>query len=171
MSTNTGERVGPRKYRKKPVVIDAVRIAGHGGNAGAMDWINRHDDGGAFLKESSMFLPGYCFHIRTLEGDMRANRGDWIIRGVNGEFYPCKSDIFAKTYEASEMSIWQFNKPRVNIIVTRSKKTGKYFNLIVDSRTGKNKAVSSVRHTEDSKAEAIAEAHQISRVHRIVIED
>lgn len=38
--------------------------------------------------------------IATLEGDMRANVGDYIIRGVNGEFYPCKPDVFAKTYEA-----------------------------------------------------------------------
>lgn len=37
--------------------------------------------------------------IRTLEGDMTANKGDWIIKGVQGEFYPCKPDIFAATYE------------------------------------------------------------------------
>lgn len=40
--------------------------------------------------------------IRTLEGEMRADPGDWIIRGVQGEFYPCKPDIFAETYEAVE---------------------------------------------------------------------
>ena len=69
------------------------------------------------------------------------------------------------------MTLWPFNKPKVDIIVTRSPKTGKYFNMIVDSKTGKNVAVSSVRHTEDSKDEAIAEANQIARVNRIVIED
>lgn len=37
--------------------------------------------------------------IRTLEGDHHASKGDWIIRGINGEFYPCKPDIFEKTYE------------------------------------------------------------------------
>lgn len=40
--------------------------------------------------------------IKTLEGDMRAEKGDWIIKGVNGEFYPCKPDIFEKTYEKVE---------------------------------------------------------------------
>jgi hypothetical protein len=42
------------------------------------------------------------FLIQTLEGDMHANPGDWIIKGVKGEFYPCKPDIFAATYEAVE---------------------------------------------------------------------
>jgi len=42
--------------------------------------------------------PGECY-IRTLEGDMHVSEGDWIIKGVNGEFYPCKPDIFAKLYE------------------------------------------------------------------------
>lgn len=41
--------------------------------------------------------------IRTLEGDMRVSYGDWVIKGVNGEFYPCKPDIFAKTYEEVEL--------------------------------------------------------------------
>lgn len=40
------------------------------------------------------------FYINTLEGTMKANKGDWIITGVNGEQYPCKPDIFEKTYEA-----------------------------------------------------------------------
>lgn len=43
-----------------------------------------------------------CLVIRTLEGDMKADSGDWIIRGVHGEFYPCKPDIFDKTYDLIE---------------------------------------------------------------------
>ena len=43
-----------------------------------------------------------AFIIQTLEGDHLARKGDWIIRGVHGEFYPCKPDIFAKTYEPAE---------------------------------------------------------------------
>ena len=43
---------------------------------------------------------GNSLSVHTLEGDMRASVGDWIIKGVNGEFYPCKPDIFEKTYEA-----------------------------------------------------------------------
>ena len=45
-------------------------------------------------------VPGPHMTIPTLEGEMIASPGDWIIRGVNGEFYPCKPDIFAKTYDA-----------------------------------------------------------------------
>lgn len=45
---------------------------------------------------------GPCIEIETLEGQMLARPGDWIIRGVKGEFYPCKPDIFAITYEAAE---------------------------------------------------------------------
>lgn len=77
------------KFRKKPVVIEAVRLTPLsiaeveefvGGDLG------RHPDGGLV--------------IATLEGAMRASVGDWIIRGVKGEFYPCKPDIFDATYEA-----------------------------------------------------------------------
>jgi hypothetical protein len=60
-----------RKYRKKPVVVEAYRT----------------------------YEP---VAIKTLEGVMRADVGDYIIRGVNGEVYPCKPDIFAKTYESAE---------------------------------------------------------------------
>lgn len=87
------------KFRKKPVVIEArcfltnneptdrhlddlVRwIVSNGGQA-------RHDRTDIF--------------IQTLEGEMRANVGDWIIQGVKGEFYPCKPDIFEATYEPVE---------------------------------------------------------------------
>lgn len=78
------------KYRKKPVVIEAVQfVAGEQDHAFAADvvaGIVRYPEDGTML-------------IRTLEGVMVAQPGDWIIRGVNGELYPCKPDIFAKTYE------------------------------------------------------------------------
>lgn len=63
------------RYRKLPVVIEAFRLDGR--------W-----RGGPDIAK-----------IKTLEGEMTASKGDWIIRGVNGEIYPCKPDIFAKTYE------------------------------------------------------------------------
>lgn len=91
------------KYRKKPVVIEAVQ--------------NR----GSNLKEIETFLAGEVLpssyrprldfqinwgngevSIATLEGVMLASRGDWIIKGVKGEFYPCKDEIFKATYEAVE---------------------------------------------------------------------
>ncbi|MCA9340405.1 MAG: hypothetical protein KDA17_05815 [Candidatus Saccharibacteria bacterium] len=76
-----------RKFRKKPVVIEAVQYTRNGLQAEqAAQWCggDQTDNG--------------CI-IHTLEGDHLANYGDWIIKGVNGEFYPCKPDIFAKTYE------------------------------------------------------------------------
>jgi hypothetical protein len=74
------------KYRKKPMVIEAVKYTGENG------------------KEIISFC-GSCYkgvgglYIKTLEGVMKAAPGDFVIKGVNGEFYPCKPDIFMKTYE------------------------------------------------------------------------
>lgn len=78
-----------KQYRKKPVVIDAFLLWPVTTNkqAEAIAWCNgsRGPDGGVY--------------INTLEGKMYAATGDYIIKGVNGEFYPCKPDIFEKTYE------------------------------------------------------------------------
>lgn len=75
------------KFRKKPVVIEAVR------------WTGDNADEIAAFARSAMWPHGDLV-IPTLEGAHRANIGDWIIRGVQGEFYPCKPDIFDATYEA-----------------------------------------------------------------------
>jgi hypothetical protein len=99
------------KFRKKPVVIEAVQWSG------------------ANVQELSSWLAGFDLHVAppndepecvgcvarfdytanpptvlipTLEGTMTASAGDWIIRGIKGEFYPCKPDIFEATYEAVE---------------------------------------------------------------------
>ena len=81
------------RFRKKPVVIDAVCFrAGEQPSDLAADVIAgrvRYTEDGTLL-------------IKTLEGTMEARPGDWIIRGVNGELSPCKPDIFAKTYEPAE---------------------------------------------------------------------
>lgn len=79
------------KYRKKPVVIEAVQFDGE-----------NHDVIADFCAPQPVRVSGgYALIIPTLEGDMIANRGDWIIKGVKGEFYPCKPDIFAATYESA----------------------------------------------------------------------
>jgi hypothetical protein len=102
------------KFRKKPVVIDAVRWDGTERclNDVALPFIG---DG----KPDFSHLPtapddphvdtgiGYIpaigeLQIPTLEGTMTARPGDWIIRGIKGEFYPCKPDIFAATYEPAD---------------------------------------------------------------------
>ena len=88
-------------FRKKPVVIEARQFTNE--NKGdLLNWINEHKDddtayelGRGIDYENALIIP-------TLEGDHRADIGDWIIKGVFGEFYPCKPDIFAATYEAAE---------------------------------------------------------------------
>lgn len=80
------------KFRKKPVVIEAEQFTMENKDRVFL-WItcNRYAD---FDGEGKPLLK-----IQTLEGDITASLGDWIIRGVKGEFYPCKPDIFEATYE------------------------------------------------------------------------
>ncbi|UXS23095.1 hypothetical protein [Agrobacterium tumefaciens] len=97
-------------FRKKPVVIEArkLTIESHQGIA---NWIAtsgyevRHatrppvrDDAGSVIKKAA--VTGLV--IKTLEGDMTADYGDYVIMGVKGEFYPCKPDIFEATYESAD---------------------------------------------------------------------
>lgn len=85
------------QFRKKPVVIDAFQFIS---DIPPLDSRCAENTGEMFLQfpvyvdEQGAFLL-----IDTLEGKMRANSGDWIIKGVKGEFYPCKDDIFQLTYE------------------------------------------------------------------------
>jgi hypothetical protein len=82
------------RYRKKPVVIDAVQWDGTAeGAIPIIDWILRCDATARYDDDPA------AIYIDTLEGTMRADIGDWVIRGVGGEFYPCKPDIFDATYE------------------------------------------------------------------------
>ena len=91
------------KFRKKPVVIDAVRIE-KGMTQTAPDWLIQAINGKAVvltgLGQFTRDIP--IAHIETLEGTMLGNGGDWIIRGIKGELYPCKPDIFDATYEPVE---------------------------------------------------------------------
>lgn len=89
-----------KKYIKRPVIVEAIQ------------W------NGLNLSEVKSFVGDACkyeyydggyqgvvplsVYIHTLEGDMKCSKGDYIIKGVNGEFYPCKPDIFEKTYELVE---------------------------------------------------------------------
>lgn len=83
-------------FRKKPVVISAHHWHGGEREADLPQWIVRATKagGGVRIDQNSGTL-----HIDTLEGTMTASPGDWIIQGVNDELYPCKPDIFQKTYE------------------------------------------------------------------------
>jgi hypothetical protein len=88
-------------FRKKPVVIQAVQFCET--NLGGAFF----DDGDDLPKwlddaiyDGVVSMHGDYFVARTLEGDHRGDIGDWIIRGVKGELYPCKPDIFEQTYDA-----------------------------------------------------------------------
>lgn len=99
------------RYRKKPVVIEAVQFLGWRNADEIRRWGTdifyvppggehtlRHeyekDRSNGHVDDAPAFLV-----IRTLEGDMRADVSDWIIKGIKGEFYPCKPDIFTATYD------------------------------------------------------------------------
>lgn len=84
------------KYRKKPIVIDAVQFTGDN-----LDEI-RAFAGKNLVGETCMGRKVYDVLIRTHEGMLSAYPGDWIIKGVHGEFYPCVPDIFEETYELAE---------------------------------------------------------------------
>jgi hypothetical protein len=87
------------KFRKKPVVIEAWMIPAEGMPPIEPPpiWLQA-----ALMQGECIIVPGGGLDIRTLEGDMRGNVGDFVIRGVKGELYPCKPDIFAVSYEPSE---------------------------------------------------------------------
>jgi hypothetical protein len=97
------------RYRERPVVIDAWPcsdvIAAFKRNrwAGMPEAIETEQDQNGYWLVTTRNAPeGEGIYIPTLEGSMFARPDDWIIRGVQGEFYPCTSDIFAATYEVAE---------------------------------------------------------------------
>lgn len=100
--------MNPSKFRKKPVEILAMQMANQ-----RHDWTDdeaeemqeHHAKIARWIESNGGEVEDYGVNflaIETLEGTMNASLGDWIIRGVQGEFYPCKPDIFAATYEVVE---------------------------------------------------------------------
>jgi hypothetical protein len=79
-------------YRKKPVIIEAYQLTIEN-----MDMLKKWCDGKTWSMPPMRAVTGVS--IETLEGTMNASFGDYVIKGVNGEFYPCKPDIFEKSYE------------------------------------------------------------------------
>lgn len=94
-----------RKFRKKPVVVEALRyrLSDVVVQDSIIDWIRMN--GGMASYDGDKLIIG------TLEGPITASVGDWIIRGVNGEFYPCKPDIFEKTYDNLDDELKGSKKP------------------------------------------------------------
>lgn len=94
------------QYRKKPVVIEAVELNWDNWNQICDFVAPEYFGGGVYLDDNTKeLLPDnrtsntMGLRINTLEGCMLAQQGDWIIKGVSGEFYPCKPDSFEKTYD------------------------------------------------------------------------
>ncbi len=87
------------KFRKKPVVIEAWQVTPDDGQTRQLPpmWLVT-----AITTGAAIALPGGGIDIKTLEGTMRGDVGDWIIQGVKNELYPCKPDIFAATYEPAD---------------------------------------------------------------------
>ena len=84
------------KYRKKPIIIDAYQL--HAIDCfECPDWLRDLLDNRKLCEIHSDHIT-----IKTLEGWMRAIKGDYIIKGIRGEFYPCKADIFEDSYEVAE---------------------------------------------------------------------
>jgi len=81
------------KYIKKPIVVEAIECKGLSNKHDVEQFIGDYGDYSAYTKG---------FHILTLEGEMVARMGDYIIKGIKGEFYPCKPDIFKMTYDKVE---------------------------------------------------------------------
>lgn len=101
------------KYRKKPVVVEAIQLRWDTWNEVCEFISNEAFGGGVYLDDETFepLEPGSTrfahsntmgLRIKTLEGTMLARQGDYIIKGINGEFYPCKQDVFDKTYERVE---------------------------------------------------------------------
>jgi hypothetical protein len=85
------KETAPQQFRTKSVVKWALRFAEDGSN-----WTQVHK----FMnRQCPANVPTFYAEIPTLEGTMMAKRGDWIVKGIEGEFYPCKPEIFAKCYE------------------------------------------------------------------------
>jgi len=86
------------KFRKKPIVIEATNVDS------ILHFLRKDQTPGpawlqAALETGVVTLTNDSLYVRTLEGVMKTDAGDWIIQGVKGELYPCKPDIFAATYE------------------------------------------------------------------------
>lgn len=89
------------KYRKLPVVIEAFKWTGDIEQTEDPEWIIEAIKNKVVTIGTHPVIENYplTMHIKTLEGTMNAKQGDYIIKDINGELYPCKPDIFEKTYE------------------------------------------------------------------------
>ena len=93
IGTMRNMNITTKQYIKKPVTIEAVQLT-DSNHSEIIQWLSSYD-------VESYTLNSFELYIKTLEGVMKANVGDYIIKGVKNEFYPCKPEIFEMTYELS----------------------------------------------------------------------
>ena len=86
-----------QKFRKKPIIIEAIQFGNFNFNE-IVEWIGEDNLADGTSEDE------VCIEIITLEGTLLVYRGDWIIKGIEGEFYPCKPSIFEKTYKLLEIN-------------------------------------------------------------------
>lgn len=89
-----------KRFKKKPVEVEAMQVTALALHEGLLEeWSDGAVEFGAMVTAASGLVVNEHVLVDTLEGTMRGNLGDWIIKGVRGEFYPCERTIFEETYE------------------------------------------------------------------------
>lgn len=84
--------MGVRRFRKKPVEVEAIQFTDKSKNE-VFGWVTCQKTASFDMENKPVLV------IKTLEGQMTAMMGDWVIKGIKGEFYPCKPDIFERSYD------------------------------------------------------------------------
>jgi hypothetical protein len=129
------------RFQKKPVVIDAVRFDG---NYRCLDIFPLSEVGEIRVSKNTVGDP--CLLIDTLEGVMTAQIGDWIIRGVKGEYYSCKPDIFELTYAPSSEETERLFIVTDDCMWEKQKQEGTkhpHAIVVVDAETGQTRLIES----------------------------
>lgn len=99
-----------KRYTKKPITIEAVHLQGYGDFVRAAKWINQNGGSAvASLKNSNPDAD--CLIVQTIEGNMEAHLGWFVIRGIKGEFYPCDPEIFKLSYDQAEEPVTVVPEP------------------------------------------------------------
>ena len=165
MNSSLPDSAGKR-YAKLPVVIEAMQYVADPATAMAVyQWVEFHigsidpdsDDIGVTIDPADGLML-----IRTLEGDMKVSPMDWVIKGVNGEFYPCKPDIFVKTYAPDDGSGILVIPPGLmdnirdafyDVKEVRSKQTTVASDFRLDPFTNREQVIVQVDHTVEITAE------------------
>lgn len=107
-----------RRYTKKPITIEAVQLRGYGDFTRAVKWINANGGSAVFApatRRDSDLQKDYLI-IQTLEGNMEAPEGWFVIKGVKGEFYACEPEIFNLSYEDATEPVEIESRPDTGLV-------------------------------------------------------